>query len=85
MKGSEYVGTSSNLWLDENAQCLSYIEFESLQTLKPVFLLMNCHVIFFNEKRAQNTGKKVISFCECAIIASLWKVEYKIEGLFKTY
>ena len=84
------------MWLGENPQCLSCINFESFQTLKPGVPPRNCNVIsFLITKRAQNTSEKVNSLYECAIIvtlqwvyckiypASIWRVEYKIEGLFK--
>ena len=45
MKCTDHVGTSSNLWLDENTQCSSCIKFELLQTLKPGVLPWNCDVI----------------------------------------
>ena len=96
MKCSDHVGTTSNLWLDENAQCLSCIKSESLQTLKDGVFSKNCDVIsLLMTERAQNTGKKVYNFYECAIIVSLsWiyckiyagsirTVERKIEGNFK--
>ena len=41
MKCSYHVGASSNLQLDENAQCSSCIKFELLQTLKPGVLPRN--------------------------------------------
>ena len=97
MKCSYHVGTSSNLWLDENAQCLSCIKFESLQTLKPSVLPSKCTVILLLTKTAQNSSKEVNSFYVCAIIvklkwtycnifpASIWTVKRKIEVLFKMY
>ena len=82
--------------LDENPQCLSCINFESLQTLKSGVTPRNCNLIsFLITKRAQNTSEKVNSLYECVIIvtlqwiycniypASIWRVEYKIEGLLK--
>ena len=93
-----FAQASSNLWLDENAQCSSCIKFESTQTLKSGILPRNSDVIsLLLTKRAQNTGKKVNNFNECAIItsllwvncniypASLRNVERKIEGLFQMY
>ena len=97
MKCSDHVGTTSNLKLDENAQCSSSIKFELLQTM-PDVLPRNCDAIsLLITKRAQNTGEKVNNFYECAIVvslewiycniypASIWTVERKIEGLFKMY
>ena len=85
-----------NLWLAGNAQCLSCINFEPLQTLKPGVPPRNCHVIsFLMTKRAQKTSKNENSFYECATIvtlkciycdiypASIWTVEHKIERLFE--
>ena len=48
MKCSDHVFTSSDLWLDENAQCLPCIKLESLQTLKPGVLPVNWDMIFIN-------------------------------------
>ena len=96
IKCSDHVGTSFKSMLDENAQYLSCIKFESVQTLKPGVVPRNCNVIsFLMTGTAQNNSKKVNSFYECAIIvtlkwvfcniypASIWTVECKIEGLFK--
>ena len=47
MKCSDHVATSSNLWLDENAQCFSCIKSELLQILKPGAFPRNCNVITF--------------------------------------
>ena len=96
MKFSDLVGTSQNLWIDENAQCLSCIKSESLLTLKPGVFPRNSNIIsYLMTKRAQKTSKKVNSFYDCAIFvtlkwiygniyrASVWTVEHNIEGLFK--
>ena len=84
------------MWLGGNAQCLSCINFEWLQTLKPGVPSRNCNVFSsLMTTIAQNIRKKENSFYECAIIvtlkwiycdmypASIWTVEQEIEGLFK--
>ena len=49
------------MWLGGNAQCLSCINFEWLQTLKPGVPPRNCNVIsFLMTKIAQTLGKKKI-------------------------
>ena len=84
MKCSDHVGTTSNLWLDENPQCLSCIKFESLQTLKPGVLARCFDVIsLLTTKRAQKTGKEVNSFYQCAILKDCWKSIVKLRNLRK--
>ena len=47
VKCSDHFRTSSNLWLDENAQCLPFVKSESLETLKLGAFPRNCNVISF--------------------------------------
>ena len=94
LKCSDHVDTTSNQWLDENAQYSSSIKFGLLQTIKAG----NCDISsLLMTRRAQSTGKEVNSFYERAIVVSLHgiyfniypssirMVEREMEGLFKTY
>ena len=47
VKCSDHFRTSSNLWLDENSQCLPFVKFESPETLKFGAFPRNCNVISF--------------------------------------
>ena len=69
VKCSDHVGTSSNLWLDDNVQCSSCMKFESCQTLQPGALPRNCDVILFLMKKEPKTvAKKLNRLYECAFI-----------------